>query len=366
MIRGQRAAPVLLALCIQLAGCGDAPRPSQAFDVSPDHTSNPTVGTPTPVATKSIHLPGSVVFTGWVDGLPAVAIRDGGGQRPAWHLQSGATSGWRRRGDLPDGSSPVTDGATVANVPDPESGTDMALLLGSDAARLITLPQAAWVAQWRRTHGLVPVAKGAGYLLTGASAIAVVDDEGAVTVRAVPDGYVALAPTADSKQFLLATAADAAEAGGLSESTPFGAYVWTVGSSDAPMVVAQRVVAVAPSSVGLAWLRTSDGVWGSLVASGAVVPFTRATTQRTLVSQDGSYLVRFSDSGTGCVTESADPCPVGLVDSSGSTHVFDGPADGAGFDAHDVGIVLFARTRLNLPWRLVSGPAAQPSTVVIE
>lgn len=357
---------MLLALCFQLAGCGDAPRPSQASDVSPAHTSNPTAGTPTPVATKTIQLPGSVVFTGWVNGLPAVAIRADGSQRPAWHVQSRATSGWRPFGDLPDGSSPVTDGTTVANIPDPEGGAHVALLRGSDAVRLITLPQAAWVASWGGIQGLVPVAKGGGYLLTGASAIAVVDDGGTIAVKPVPDGYVALAPTADPMRFLLATAADAAEAGGLSESTPFGAYVWTVGSSDAPMVVAQRVVAVAPSSVGLAWLRTGDGVWGSLVASGAVVPFTRATKERSLIGQDGSYLVRSSDRGVRCVIESADPCPVDLVDSSGSTHVFDGPAGGAGFDAHDVGMVLFARTKLNLPWRLVFGPAAQPATVVID
>jgi len=308
-----------------------------------------------------------VTFSGWIDDAPAVADRDATGTPPRWRIRTLALSGWLMVGELPDGSSPISDGDTFANVPDPETGPDLALLESGGAIKHVTMPDAAWVRPWRETHGVVPLVGRSGYLLVGAGAISIVDDQGEILVTPVPDGFVALAPTSDAQQYLLASTKDASEPGGLSESTSFAAFLWTIGSSIKPLVVGQAVVSVMPSSVGLAWLRSNDGSWWSLTGSGSLEQGSQPTPERSVISPDGQTMVRFSDTAAGCAQDAPDQCIVFLIDDAGSIHPFVGPASGgASFRGSDVGIVLGLRPVLRLPWRLVFGPATAPTTTTIE
>jgi hypothetical protein len=260
----------------------------------------------------------------------------------------------------------MTDGATVANVPDPETGPDLALVGAGVAGTEVNLPKLAWVQPWRGIHGIVPLAGRSGYLLIGAGAIAIVDDLGGVSATPTPDGFVALAPTSDANRYLLASTADAGEAGALSESTPFAVYLWTTGSKTKPSIVHQHVVATAPSTIGLAWLRTDDGSWWSVSSDGNAATSGQPDPQRSLISPDGRHLIRFADSLTGCSTVGSGPCPVSLIDANGSTQVFEGPASGVDLGVTDIGMVLWARPPLGLSWRLVSGPVDHPVTIPLQ
>jgi hypothetical protein len=222
------------------------------------------------------------------------------------------------------------------------------------------------VGPWRGVHGLRPLVGQAGFLLVGAAAIAVLDDRGELDLRPTPEGYVGLSPTSDPQQFLLASRDDAAQPGGLSESAPFSAYLWTVGSGTKPSLLQRSVVWIAESSIGLAWLRSSDGSWWSVSTAGAVNRASEATVQRSDISPNGRHFVRYLYSFTGCAQTTIDPCSVDLSDETGSSRSFDGPAFGVGFDGDDVGMVLVGREMLSLPWRLVSGPADDPATITIH
>lgn len=366
--RSRGAAIWLMVAAITVVGCGSGPSPTDATTSSFPQASSPGRATalPSAAATKVLMPIESVTFVGWTDGSPAVAVREGTGKPPDWAIRTISPIGWVAFGALPAGSAPVTDGRTVANVPDPETGPDVALLLAGSAIKDVTLPNAAWADRWRGIAGLTPLVGKPGYLLVGAGAIAIVDDSGAVSAAPTPEGFVALAPTSDPKRFLLATIDDADEAGGLSESAPFAAYLWTIGSQEMPLIVRRHVVAVVASSVGLAWLRTDDGSWWSLTNAGAVDKASLAARQRSVISPDGRHLVRFSDSVTGCAMDTSDPCPVSLIDDVGSIRVFDGPSSGVGFDGEDIGMVLYARVARHLTWRLVFGPADDPSTATIQ
>jgi hypothetical protein len=369
--RGSRlhsASVWLLAAVVAIAACGSGSSPNQPNGSSPPLASSPRGlnASPSAAAAKSVQLPDSVVFAGWIGGLPAVAIRDAAETPSKWAIRTLGSAGWLPFGALPDGSMPVADGTTVTNVPDPETGPDLSMAQASGAITRVSLPEAAWVQPWRGIQGVIPLAGRSGYLLVGAGAIAILGDHGVVSVTPTPNGLVGLAPTSDPQRFLLATAKDAHEPGALSESAPFAAYLWTIGSKDQPSIVRQRVVAVAASTIGLAWLRTDDGSWWSLTPGGATDRTSEATGERSIISPDGRQLVRFSDSISGCPVTASDRCPVSLVDDAGSTHIFDGPSSGVGFGGHNIGMVLFSRPALDLPWRLVFGPSADPSTTKIE
>lgn len=319
---------------------------------------------PTPVPAKQA-LGSRVDFVGWVDGFPTVGIRDP--RAPgSWRIRNLGSSGWLTFGDLPDGGTPVTDGATIANIPDPEGDTDVAIAAPGADVKLIALPTDDWAESWRGLHGLVPLSGRTGYLLVGAAAIAVLDDEGALDVRPVPDGFVALAPTSDPQRFLLATVADAREPFALSEATAFAAHIWAAGSNEQPKLLKEDVVAVVPSIVGLSWLRTADGSWWSLTPDQAVRQVSEHTTERSMISPDGRRVLRSSDHTIGCAPDTADPCSVSLIDDSSSTRTFVGPSFGGSFSGSDVGMVLDIRPTMGLPWRLVYGPADAPKTIPID
>jgi hypothetical protein len=318
----------------------------------------------TPVATKQ-PPDATVVFVGWVDGNPAIAER--AGRLPApWHIRSLTTAGWLDLTELPDGGTPITDGSTIATMLDPEGEPDIALAGPGADAKLITVPPQQWAETWRGVHGLVPLVGRTGYLLVGAATIAVLDDKGSIDVRPVPEGYVALAPTSDPERFLLATTAAASEPYALSEPAPFATYLWTVGSETPPLIVSQAVVAVAPSTRGLAWIRTDGGSWWSVSANGDARQVTDRNPEWSVISPDGSYILRSSDRLIGCAPAAADSCTVSLIDDTGSTRRFVGPSFGTSFTGHDVGMVLDIRPSLDLPWRLVYGPADQPLTISID
>ena len=306
------------------------------------------------------------VFTGWLAGDPLISVYDTSPTTPQWLERTLTTAGWHDAGSLPNGSSPVTDGGAIANVVDPSTGNAIAVTDRNGATKTIELPPARWFATWAGNHGLTVLAPGQGFLLVGAPAIVTLDDQGSLKSSEVPVGYVALAPTSDARTFLLATLADAEEAGGLSASTPFSVYLWTAGAKTPPVLVTRQVVGVATSSVGLSWLRRDDGSWWSISSAGRLDRHSPPQAADSVISPDGSALVRLAYSATGCVQESTDPCPVMLIDSTGSSHPFQGPASGVSFNGSDVGILLMGRPALGLPWRLVTGAPDHPQTIPVS
>jgi hypothetical protein len=258
-------------------------------------------------------------------------------------------------GALPDGLPPLADGVSAANVIDPVSGSDLAILLSTGEAKRVTLPEQGWSEDWRGIHGLSLSPVQPGYLLTGASALVLLDDMGQIAESSIPPGFVALAPTADPAVYLLASEADAAEAGALSESTPFDVYLWRRGAPLDPKLVEQRVVAVASSTTGLAFLRTDDGAWSLLQADSSIIEASRPTKDRTAISPDGESLVRFVNSTTGCARETTDPCTVQWADSSGAMANLTGPALGVSWSNGELAMVLAQRDSLGLPARLIVG-----------
>ena len=349
----------LAATAMALAACASPVTPGRAAKVLPQ-----AIDQPTPVPTKH-PADAWVDFVGWVKGYPTIAMRDPG-VPASWRIRSLGSPGWLEVGELPDGGMPVTDGVTVANVLDPEGDSDIAIAAGGADLKLVALPKDTWAASWHGISGLVPLVGRTGYLLVGAGAIAVLDDQGAIDVRPVPEGYVALAPTSDADRFLLATIAAAGEPYALSEPAPFAAYLWTVGSDEPPVVLSQAVVAVAPSTRGLAWIRTDGGSWWSVSANEAVRQVTERNPEWSVISPDGSHILRSSDRMIGCAPATADPCTVSLIDDTGSARTFVGPGLGESFAGDDVGMVLDIRPSLHLPWRLVYGPADEPVTIAIE
>jgi hypothetical protein len=368
-VRDSRSGRGALGLLVAafLAACGPSPQPSPSSSPAPVLSRPGVTATPAPTASKSLALFDRFSFIGWIDGAPAVGFRDATAKPPNWQVQTLGNAGWHAFGVLPDGTSPVTDGVTIAIVDDPETGPDIVLTQAGGATRNVTLPAASWVESWRGIHGLVPIIGRSGYLLVGAGAIATVDDEGGVRTMPIPAGYVALAPTSDPERFLLASKKDASEPLALSEASRFAVYLWEIGSDKEPTVLRQDFVASAPSTIGLVSLRSADGSWWSVTDSGAIEQISQPSAEASSISPDGRQLVRFSDAVSICDQASVDPCPVSLIDRTGSTQTFVGPASGrAGFAGADIGFVLLPRPSLHLTWRLVHGPADAPTTTSLE
>jgi hypothetical protein len=126
------------------------------------------------------------------------------------------------------------------------------------------------------------------------------------------------------------------------------------------------VVAIAPSTIGLAWPRVDDGSWWSVASDAAVRQVTERNAEWSVISPDGRRVFRSSDRMIGCAPATADPCTVSLIDAASSTRTFVGPEFGGSFDGDDVGMVPDIRPSMHLPWRLVYGPAEQPATVEID
>lgn len=361
----RRAVSCLAAAATVLVACGSPIMPGPTDRIEPPTVDRSSLAAePTPVPTK-VPLGSRIDFVGWVETNPTIAIRDSG-VPASWRIRSLRPAGWLDVAELPDGGTPITDGTTVATTPDPEGDPDVAIAVPGGDVKFVALPREDWATSWHGIHGLVPLVGRTGYLLVGATAIAVLDDEGTIDRRPVPEGYVALAPTSDPARFLLATTAAAAEPYALSEPAPFAAYLWTVGSDKPPVVLSHAVVAIAPSTRGLAWLRTDDGSWWSVSANEAVRRVIERSPGRSVISPDGSHVLRSSDRMVGCAPATADPCTVSLTDNTGSTRTFVGPSSGETFDGDDVGLVLDIRPSMRLGWRLVYGPADQPMTIAID
>ena len=361
--RAQKALRALgIAATIALTGCGSVPPPPTSPLPPPSMFESAGEASPTISPTKPGLRVEEAALSGWRSGAPLVSVHSVAAP-PGWTEYTVNSSGWTQLGSLPEGSVPVTDGTVVANAIDPIGNDDIAILDAADALRSVRLPIAPWVDSWRGVHGLAPLQAESGFLLVGAGAIARVNDSGALTVENVPEGFVALAPTSDSRRFLLATLANANEPGGLSASTPFGAFLWSVGSKDPPLVLRQQVVGVAQSTVGLAWLHGDDGSWWSVSATGSLTEGVSPQARNSFINSDGTAQLRLDYAMTGCSQGTQDPCQVTLVDQAGSTRQFDGPAFGADFAGARVAAVLVARPSLNLPWRLLLGDIDDATTV---
>ena len=354
-----------IAATIALTGCGAIPPPPTSPLPPPSMFESAGEASPTISPTKPGLSVEEAALSGWKSGAPLVSVHSVTAP-PGWTEYTVESLGWTKLGGLPEGSVPVTDGTVVANAIDPTGNDDIAILGAADVLSSVRLPTAPWVDGWRRIHGLTPLQAESGFLLVGAGAIARVTDSGALTVENVPEGFVALAPTSDSRRFLLASLANANEPGGLSASTPFGAFLWSVGSKDAPVVLRQQVVGVARSTVGLAWLHGDDGSWWSVSASGSLKEGVSPQARDSFINSDGTAQLRLDYAMTGCSRDTQDPCPVTLVDETGSTRQFDGPAFGADFAGARVAAVLAARPSLNLPWRLLFGDIDDPTTVPFQ
>ena len=357
------AATTLVAATV--FGCGNlAPSVTPPTSGSPHPTSPSTAASASPLASKPVDTLGRATTVGWVNGIATIAFVPGT-DFARWSLAEVDSAGFRRRETLPASSIPVTDGVSVAAVLAPDSSSDV-LIVGPDGTRHeVRLPAEPWAAEWRASRRIAPVTAGGGYLLEGAPAYAVIDDTGAIETTQLPRGYVALSATSDPKIHLLATRADGEAPGGLTESVPFAVYAWRIGAPE-PALVRERVVTVASSSVGLAWLRGDDGSWW-LLPRGEPAHLVRAPSSfATLVSPDGSSVVAFTYSSVGCDQSGIDPCSVAVTGPAGSTRNFAGPALGASFSGNDLLLTLSSRPTLQLRWRAAFGPVDGLSIVELR
>ena len=259
----------------------------------------------------------------------------------------------------------MTDGKTVANVVDPASRNEVAIL-ADGAALQVNLPTAPWISSWSGIHGLTPIA-GGGYLLAGASALATVTPAAELVVADLPAGYVAVAPTSHEGTWLLATAADAELPGALTSQAPYTIYVWRSDGEQMPTKVLDQAVDVAPAANGLALIRRADGSWWMLAEAGTASAVSRPMNHDSAISGDGAWLAVLEYTDAGCRLDTTDPCPVTLrrVDGSGALQQ-PGPEAGIGFDNEAVGGVLRRRDAANLPWRLLIGPPDAPAVVPLR
>ena len=227
----------------------------------------------------------------------------------------------------------------------------------------VTVPNEPWADSWRASPHLVPANAAGGYLLVGATALAIVSDAGILASQPLPSGYVALAPTSVVDVVLLASRADADESGGLTESAPFSVYLWRVGDTAKPVRVRDRAVAVTASSIGLAWLRGNDGAWWLLPANGQARLARAASPFTSLISPDGRSIVSLTYSSSGCDQSSSDPCSVSITDPGGAVREFVGPSLGASFEGSNLLVTLSERPPLGLAWRALVGTAETPAII---
>ena len=148
------------------------------------------------------------------------------------------------------------------------------------------------------------VLPGGGYLVVGADKLYRIASDGiGVTSDPLPAGYVIVAPTSDPNMFILATAAEANTANGLSWRSPFEAYLWNIRTGHLKLV-ASAVGSVERSPNSLAYLDVvTDSAWStlSLAGDGSVVPVARPIVAG--ISPDGSHYLHSSDpSSVGAVT----------------------------------------------------------------
>ncbi len=153
-------------------------------------------------------------------------------------------------------------------------------------------PKAVWLAQWGIWDGqLLRSISGAGYVIPLIEADVRLGDDGALTERPLPAGYVLVAALGEGGSALLRSTLDVTDPGALSR--PFTLFLWD-GAAPTPSAVAARVNEVSDSTTGLAWVAVdyafheirADGSLGSSI--GGWDP--RVST--AVVAPDGSVIIR--------------------------------------------------------------------------
>ncbi len=173
----------------------------------------------------------------------------------------------------------ASDGQSVIAL----SATGVIVISGGGEVAQLAKPSTA-VDGWG-SAGFRPTSDG-GYLVVGASELAqVAPDFSTITTHALPDGYVAVGPTANPAIFVLAPADDASLACGLL-GTPFRAYLWDARNGSLRLV-ADSATSVVSSPRSLVYL-TLEGSKALSVASDGTVSAVSLPGFPGLRSPDGT------------------------------------------------------------------------------
>lgn len=342
-------AMAVLASC--LAACQSPP---SAAPATVQGTAQPVacrhVGT-APAATGKGARPTVVTVAGWMGDRILVVFPDSS------CLFDPSTAIWTAL----DGD-PVVSGSGVA--PTWSDGITWAgargqtLVVGGDGAlhSASAPPRAAWLAEWGIWDGqLLRPIPGAGYVIPLIDSDVRLSDEGALTERPIPAGYVVVTASGGDSPLLLRPTLDVTDTQAL--SAPFSLSLWDGGSA-APRMVAASVGQVSDATDALAWIAVdhefrrldSDGSLGSSI--GGWDP----KIATAVVAPDGSVIVRRPLDGSSMEIE----------DVPTRTRLMVGEACGAlWWHASDLACLVSPDPSVGGAWRLVTWGRGRAVQVVV-
>lgn len=190
------------------------------------------------------------------------------------------------------------------------------------AVRVIDLSSYGWAREWRDWGGVAP-SSGGGVLLTGIHRDVLL--LGGIRDAALPPDTIAQLQTDDMAVILVGRlAADSGPDSRMPART--GVYVFDRehGRLASEPVAPFTVSAVAPSSTGLAYLRSSDGSWHHLASVKELTQVTGPTAVPTALSLDGRYMTVEATGRQGPCVDERD-CTVSLVNVETATVIASGP-----------------------------------------
>lgn len=308
------------------------------------------------VATKAPEILRYTTAIGWLDGRLLVSDSpspDGEGTR-VWLLDPTAVGTWTERPALapPSSTELATDGRTVAYVQGTSDGHARTIELRDAAGRRRAVELPGDVGNdrvWGNDGSVVPQS-GGGFVLTWASILAIVADDGSVATHSIPSGFLVMRPTSDRDRYLLVRADDVNVPYGFSNRAPASLWLWDRTSGTNQLVVADASEAT-PSASGLALVRRGDGSWWRILADGTLQTVLPPGRQALTVSPGGEWYVGRSACAADTLPERCVQ-PFGRLDAS-STMTVNGVIWSHAW--HDE--VLGAVVDLPFPW--------QPSGIVV-